>query len=123
MTRKRWPSAASRRTLAKRLDISEKAIQSLVERQHLPPPILIGEHERWLWPDVVAFLKKRKTGETDSQRTGRDGQRRPEMPVGQAQARSASRIGGLPQCGDGKERGDEETQVIAGRNASRRCAA
>lgn len=66
MTRKRWPSAASRRTLAKRLDISEKAIQSLVERQHLPPPILIGEHERWLWPDVVAFLKKRKTGETDS---------------------------------------------------------
>jgi len=68
VTRKRWPSAASRRTLAKRLDISEKAIPSLVERQHLPPPILIGEHERWLWPDVVAFLKKRKTGETDSQR-------------------------------------------------------
>lgn len=37
VTRKRWPSAASRRTLAKRLDISEKAIPSLVERQHLPP--------------------------------------------------------------------------------------
>lgn len=52
--KKRWPSANSRRTLAKRLDVPEKAIPQLVERGLLPAPQVIGEFERWLWSEVVA---------------------------------------------------------------------
>jgi hypothetical protein len=46
------PDYVSRETLAYRLDMKIGAIEQLVKRGVLPPPISIGEALRWWWPDV-----------------------------------------------------------------------
>ena len=46
------PDYVSRETLAYRLDMKAGAIDQLVKRGILPPPLQIGEALRWWWPDV-----------------------------------------------------------------------
>ncbi len=46
------PDYVSRETLAYRLDMKVGAIEQLVKRGVLPPPLSIGEALRWWWPDV-----------------------------------------------------------------------
>lgn len=47
-----WPDYCSRRTLARRLDIAEGAIDQLVTRGILPAPYLVGEARLWRWSEV-----------------------------------------------------------------------
>ena len=46
------PDYVSRETLAYRLDMKAGAIDQLVKRGVLPPPLNIGDALRWWWPDV-----------------------------------------------------------------------
>ena len=46
------PDYLSKELLAHRLDMKVGAIDQLVKRGILPPPVNIGEALRWRWPDV-----------------------------------------------------------------------
>jgi predicted DNA-binding transcriptional regulator AlpA len=46
------PDYLSKESLAHRLDMKVGAIDQLVKRGILPPPVSIGEALRWRWPDV-----------------------------------------------------------------------
>lgn len=52
-----WPDYLSKAKLAKRLDVAEGAIDQMVARGRLPPPISVGDALRWRWADVDAILK------------------------------------------------------------------
>ena len=50
------PEYLSKRSLAKYLDFKEGAIDQLVRRGLLPPPLVIGGYERWRWCSVDQWL-------------------------------------------------------------------
>ncbi|MEQ1689388.1 MAG: hypothetical protein ABL874_12515 [Sphingopyxis sp.] len=50
-------------TLAKRMDVEPGFIKQLVARGCLPPPRNIGGAPRWLWDEVVNFIRAGKIGE------------------------------------------------------------
>lgn len=45
--------------LARRLGLTSQVVGRLVRAGELPAPLLVGKSKRWLWPDVLAFLKER----------------------------------------------------------------
>jgi len=50
------PIAAKDTTAAKLLDMPLKDFRRLVSRGALPPPVRIGEHERWRVAEIEAIL-------------------------------------------------------------------
>ena len=58
-----WPDYCKRETLAKRLNIAAAAVDQLVKRGLLPPPIEVGEARLWRWHDVDDYLAKRHSND------------------------------------------------------------
>lgn len=58
-----WPDYMKRETLAKRMDLAEGAIDQLVKRGVLPPPVAIGDALRWRWVEVDAAIARGKVAE------------------------------------------------------------
>ena len=52
-----WPDYLKLRTLAKRLDLELGAVEQLVQRGLLPPPVEVGDARLWRWSDVDSFLR------------------------------------------------------------------
>ncbi len=61
-----WPDYLKRETLAKRLNLAPGAIDQLIKRGLLPPPIKLGEAILWRWEDVDSWLQRSQNRETDS---------------------------------------------------------
>lgn len=53
-----WPDYCKRETLAKRLNLAVGAVDQLVSRGLLPPPIAVGEAKLWRWEDVDNWLQR-----------------------------------------------------------------
>lgn len=53
-----WPDYCKKETLAKRLNLAVGAVDQLVQRGLLPPPIVVGEAKLWRWEDVDAWLRQ-----------------------------------------------------------------
>ncbi|MEL7047598.1 MAG: hypothetical protein AAFO75_01320 [Pseudomonadota bacterium] len=52
-----WPDLMRKETLAARIDVSVKDIDIFVQQGILPPPICLGEMERWSWNKVNKRLQ------------------------------------------------------------------
>ena len=52
-----WPDYMTKKTLARRIDLAEGAVDQYVKRGLLPPPVKIGEALLWRWVEVDAALK------------------------------------------------------------------
>lgn len=63
MSERPWPDYCKRETLAKRLNLAVGAIDQLVSRGLLPPPVDVGGAKLWRWADVDSFLSARKNPE------------------------------------------------------------
>lgn len=51
------PIFASERTAAALLDMKPTVFRALVQRGALPPPVMIGGHERWSVAQIEAVLR------------------------------------------------------------------
>lgn len=60
-----WPDYLKIRTLAKRLDLEVGAVEQMVKRGLLPPPVKIGEAQLWRWQDVDAYLRAGRAESAD----------------------------------------------------------
>lgn len=54
---KHTPLAVRAQTAAAMLDMPPKEFMRLVERGALPPPVRIGEHERWHVAQIEAIIR------------------------------------------------------------------
>jgi hypothetical protein len=62
----RWPDYCKKATLARRLDLPVGAIDQMVKRGLLPPPVSVDDAMLWRWETVDSFLKEGKTsGDSD----------------------------------------------------------
>lgn len=61
-----WPDYMKRETLAKRLNLAAGAIDQLVTRGLLPPPITVGDALLWRWADVDSWLQRGQHREPES---------------------------------------------------------
>lgn len=55
-----WPDYCKKETLAKRLNLAVGAVDQLVQRGLLPPPIVVGDAKLWRWADVDAWLSQQQ---------------------------------------------------------------
>jgi predicted DNA-binding transcriptional regulator AlpA len=60
-----WPDYLKLRTLAKRLDLEVGAVEQLVARGLLPPPVKVGDANLWRWSDVDSYLRLGKMEPAD----------------------------------------------------------
>lgn len=62
----RWPDYCKKETLARRLDLPVGAIDQMVKRGLLPPPVTVDNALLWRWETVDSFLRDGKTsGDSD----------------------------------------------------------
>jgi predicted DNA-binding transcriptional regulator AlpA len=61
----RWPDYLRRETLARRLNLAPGAIDQLVKRGLLPPPLRLGEALLWRWATVDEILTRGQPTATD----------------------------------------------------------